>query len=153
MDERKLNKKILVLMLIIITLSFSYITILTVPYFFLFGKTDREKELLLGPEEFELLYFVDDLIDKDSGSIIAFLDLSDYQLGHQFFYPNIECKYINYVDDGTDDEILLDFLEIESISHIFIFNTQFSHSSNTTLFLKFELDTSRYLLEVNRSAL
>lgn len=147
------NRKNLVLFLILfsITFSFSISFYLAMPDYSLIGKSDREKLLELLPEYYELIYFAYDLVEPESS--ILFLEHEYYYYAQPLYYPRIHCEYLPRDQEDITDGDVLNYIKNNDIDYIAIFFIEFPLSTNSTYFTKHELDLTRYILEINRTAL
>ena len=114
-------------------------------------KSDREKLIDLLPEYYRVLYFAYDIVEPNSN--ILFLEQGYYYYGQSFYYPDIFCDYLPYDQEEISDQEVLEYLKNTNISYILIFFLDFPFSSNTTYFEKYALDSTSYLLEINRSTI
>ncbi|MFX1274648.1 MAG: hypothetical protein ACFFBP_02770 [Promethearchaeota archaeon] len=122
--------------------------------------SDRDKLQVLHPEYYDLLCFTEE--KTDSGSTILFTDFGFYIIAQPFFYPFRIVYTIEY-ENGTDDQVLLNYLKnphvdyvnggVTYIEYIVVSEIPFHLSTNETLFTKISLDSNNYILGVNRSAL
>ncbi len=90
----------------------------------------------------------------DPGNNVLLVEYEFFRFAQPTLYPYIICKYYNYIN-GVDDDKLLDYIKENIITYVLILSTPFHLSSNTTLFLKIDIDfiPTSYILQVNRSAL
>ena len=152
MEEKS---KIILFFLIIftITFSFSMTFYLIFPDYRLIGKSEREKQIEINPKYFELIYYAYDIAEPKSK--ILFLELKYYLYALPVYYPILDCNFLSHEEVNSDQEFL-DYIKVEKINYILIFDIDFPFSSNTTYFYKYVLhatDPTRYLLEINRTAL
>jgi len=150
-DENKKQKKAFFI-LIFITISFSFCQFFYLGRtdYSLIGKSEREKLIILVPEYYELLYFAYDIIEP--GETVLFLEIGYYLYGQPLYYPEIISLFLDY-DRNPNDQEFYDYIEDNIVNYVLVFYIDFPPSTNSTLFAKYAFDSTRYLLEINRTVL
>ena len=149
-QSSKFKKFIVILMIIIISSSFCMSFYLSIKFYGLIGKSERDRMIELNPEYYELLYFAQDIMIPTS--TVLFFDKNFYLFCEPLYYPFIYCDYYPY-NSETNDSQILEYIKNQSIDYVIILKNEFPLSTNTTYFYKYELTLIKYLLEINKTAL